>query len=175
MISNTVLLAAGETRSVGIDYDDPGSGSGFSGSNVPVHTRVRRFAPDLSETDGCLSPTQAFWYGSGRTCEILGDPGSHQDKPPMDASAIKGGTTGDYAFGYGAAENTGDGTGTGYYAIEYAVMDDAGNRADFINVGGVLDNNLPVGNALVPAARTMGERSTLSAFASDNLDLKQID
>ena len=153
VISNAARAA---NRSVGIDYDDPGSGSGFSGSNVPVHTRIRRFAPDLSAQDGCLSPTQAFWYRT--TCEILGAPGSHQ--------TTRGGSTGDYNF---------MGQEYGYYAIEYAVMDDAGNRADFISVGGVLDNNGPVGNALVPATREMGERSTLSAFASDNLDLKQID
>ena len=154
VISNAALT--GGNLSVGIDYDDPGSGSGFSGSNMPVHTRIRRYAPDLSTRDGCLSPTQAFWYRT--TCEILGDPGSHQ--------TTRGGSTGDYDF---------MDQGYGYYRIEYAVMDDAGNRAPFIQVGGVLDNDLPVGNALVPAERMLGDRSTLSAFASDNLDLKQID
>ncbi|MDE0082087.1 MAG: Ig-like domain-containing protein [Gammaproteobacteria bacterium] len=163
VISNLALSSAtpSATRSVGIDYDDPGSGSGFSGSNVPVHTRIRRYAPDLSAADGCLSPGQAYWHSPGRACNILGDPGSNQWR-----AAIRGGTVGEYDF---------DGQGFGYYAIEYAVMDDAGNRAPFIQVGGVLDNVPPVGSALVPAAREAGSRSTLSAFASDNLDLAQID
>ena len=157
VISNQARVEAMSARSVGVDYDDPGSGAGFSGSRAPVHTRIRRFAPDLSPTAGCIVG-QAYWYDEDRTCEILGDPGSHQD--------IRGGTDGLYDFA---------GQGYGYYAIEYAVMDDAGNRADFINVGGVLDNILPVASPLVPADRELGERSTLSAFVSDNLDLARLD
>ena len=172
VISNAAiaaLITAG-TRTgrneVEIDYDDPGTGSGFSGSNVPVHTRIRRYAPDLSAEDGCLSPMLAYWHSpSGGTCEVLGDPGSNQWRHMMNAG-IMGGTSGSYDF---------DGADYGYYAVEYAVMDDAGNRAPFIQTGGVIDETAPVGNALVPADREMGMRSTLSAFASDNLDLDRIE
>ena len=161
VIDNVAILVA-DRRSVEIDYDDPGTGSGFSGSNAPVHTRIRRFAPNLSAEDGCISG-QAYWYSRSRTCEILGDPGSNQWRADP---AIRGGTTGSYDF---AVQED------GYYAVEYAVMDDAGNRASFIQAGGVIDEAAPVGNALVPAARAIGGRSTLSAFASDNLDLDRVE
>ena len=161
VIDNVAILVA-DRRSVEIDYDDPGTGSGFSGSNAPVHTRIRRFAPNLSAEDGCISG-QAYWYSRSRTCEILGDPGSNQWRADP---AIRGGTTGSYDF---AMQED------GYYAVEYAVMDDAGNRASFIQAGGVIDEAAPVGNALVPAARAIGGRSTLSAFASDNLDLDRVE
>ena len=169
VISNVAIAAliTAETRTgrneVEIDYDDPGTGSGFSGSNAPVHTRIRRYAPGLSARAGCIMD-QAYWHSSGGgACEILGDPGSNQWRtdPPT-----KGGTTGSYDFAN--QEN-------GYYAVEYAVMDDAGNRAPFIQTGGVIDETAPVGSALVPAARAIGGRSTLQAFASDNLDLDRVE
>ena len=154
-------------REVELDYDDPGSGSGFDGSTGPVHTRIRRFAPDLSAQNGCLSPAQAYWHRT--SCEIRGDPGSNQWRATndMDERTVWGGTSGNYDF---------DGQDYGYYVVEYAVMDDAGNRApSFIEVGGVLDETKPVVSVLVPADRTPGSRSTLSAFAADNLDLDRVD
>ena len=37
----------------------------------------------------------------------------------------------------------------GYYSIEYAVMDDAGNRADFVTAGGVIDEDEPSASVLI--------------------------
>ena len=109
-------IALGDTRrSVGIDYNDPGRGSGFSGSGIPVHTRIRQYAPELSAQEGCIT---GYWHSRSRTCDILGDPGSRQ--------TAMGGT--------GGLENFAS-QSDGYYAIEYAVMDDAGNRAPVIEVG----------------------------------------
>ena len=150
-------IALTDPRRVGIDYEDPGNGAGFDGSNGPVHTRIMRHAPEVTGEATCVVG-QGYWYGRGRRCEILGQSGSHQ--------SVRGGTAGDYGF---------DTDETGYYSIEYAVMDDAGNRADFITAGGVIDETPPVASALVPGTRDVGDRATLSAFAADDLDLNQID
>ena len=53
-------------------------------------------------------------------------------------------------------------------------MDDAGNRADFITAGGVIDEVAPTASVLTPATLEAGERTTFSAFVSDNLDLNQV-
>jgi hypothetical protein len=141
-------------RSVAIEYDDPGNGAGFDGSSVPVHTRIMRHAPEVTREATCIVGN---WYSSRRVCEILGQTGSHQ--------SARGGTEGEYDF-----MDDGD----GYYSVEYAVMDDAGNRADFITAGGVIDEVAPTASVLAPAMREAGERTTFSAFVSDNLDLDQV-
>ena len=97
----------------------------------------------------------------GNACEILGHSGSNQE--------VRGGTEGDYDFGGVGVGGDGD----GYYSVEYAVMDDAGNRADFITAGGVIDGAAPTASVLAPATREAGERTTFSAFVSDNLDLNR--
>ena len=151
VISNIDLDAR---RRVGIEYDDPGNGAGFDGSSVPVHSRIVRHAPGVTGSATCVV---GFWYSKDRACEILGQSGSHQLE--------RGGSEGDYDF---------DGDGDGYYSVEYAVMDDAGNRADFITAGGVIDGVAPTASVLVPATREAGERTQFSAFVSDNLDLNEV-
>ena len=157
VISNFALAnaAAPVLRSVGIEYDDPGNGAGFDGSSVPVHSRIVRHAPGVTGSATCVV---GFWYSRDGVCEILGQSGSHQSE--------RGGSEGDYGF---------DGDGDGYYSVEYAVMDDAGNRADFITAGGVIDEIAPTASVLVPATREAGERTSFSAFVSDNLDLARVD
>ena len=142
-------------RSVAIEYDDPGNGAGFDGSSVPVHSRIVRHAPEV--TGSATTCVVGFWYPRDMACEILGQSGSHQSE--------MGGTEGEYDF-----MDDGD----GYYSVEYAVMDDAGNRADFITAGGVIDEVAPTASVLAPAMREAGERTTFSAFVSDNLDLDQV-
>ena len=152
VISNIALGAT--RRSVGIDYDDPGNGAGFDGSSVPVHSRILRHAPEVTREATCIVGN---WYSTRRVCEILGQSGSHQSD--------RGGSEGEYDF---------DGDGDGYYSVEYAVMDDAGNRADFITAGGVIDGVPPTASVLAPANPEAGERTQFSAFVSDNLDLNQV-
>ena len=151
VISNMVT----GVRRVGIEYDDPGNGAGFDGSSVPVHSRIVRHAPGVTGSATCVV---GFWYIKDGACEILGQSGSHQTQ--------RGGSEGDYDF---------DGDGDGYYSVEYAVMDDAGNRADFITAGGVIDEIAPTASVLAPATREAGERTMFSAFVSDNLDLARIE
>ena len=157
VISNIAIsVDTDETRrSVAIDYDDPGNGAGFDGSSVPVHSRIVRHAPEVTGLATCVV---GFWYSTGRACEILGHSGSHQSE--------RGGSAGEYDF---------LGDGDGYYSVEYAVMDDAGNRADFVTAGGVIDEVAPSVSVLAPANPEAGERTQFSAFVSDNLDLDQVD
>lgn len=159
-VISSIALATAATpirRSVGIEYDDPGNGAGFDGSSVPVHSRIMRHAPEVTREATCIVGN---WYSSRRVCEILGQTDSHQ--------SARGGTEGEYDFG-GVG-----GDGTGYYSVEYAVMDDAGNRADFITAGGVIDEVPPTASVLAPATREAGERTQFSAFVSDNLDLNEV-
>ena len=47
-------ITATDRRSVGIDYEDPGNGAGFDGSNGPVHTRIMRHAPEVTGEATCV-------------------------------------------------------------------------------------------------------------------------
>ena len=153
---------------VGIEYDDPGSGSGFDGSSYPVHTRILRNTPGLSGEATCV--VGAWRRGD---CDILGDPSSDQYRTSgvvvhgREAStAVMGGTEGDHDF---------TDSEIGYYDVEFAVMDDAGNRADFTTLSGIIDQDAPSASVLVPTTRTAGEPTTFSAFVSDNLDLDRVE
>ena len=158
------------TSMVGIDYDDPGRGSGFDGSTYPVHTRILRNTPGLSGAATCVV---GAWRNGD--CDILGDPSSDQYRTsgvtvsgrPGETTEVKGGTVGDHTFA------TTD--GIGYYDVEFAVMDDAGNRADFTTLSGVIDTGPPSASVLVPPAPEAGEPITFSAFVSDNLDLDRVE
>ena len=149
-------MASGVRRMIRLEYDDPGNGAGFDGSSVPVHSRIVRYAPGVTGSAACVV---GFWYSDTGACEILGQSGSHQ-------SPMRGGTVGEYDF-----MDDGD----GYYSVEYAVMDDAGNRADFITAEGIIDEVEPTASVLAPAMREAGEGTTFSAFVSDNLDLAWVD
>ena len=156
VISNIALAATTRLR-VGIEYDDPGNGAGFDGSSVPVHTRIMRHAPEVTQKATCVEGRR---IGTAHVASVR----SWVRAVPTRRLGV--GPRGEYDFG---------GDGTGYYSIEYAVMDDAGNRADFITAGGVIDEVAPTASVLAPATREPGERTTLSAFVSDNLDLARVE
>ena len=131
-----------------------GSGSAPSGFPTnPVHTRITLESPDLQTARAaCL----VGWHSSTRRCQVAGDA----------SSSVGPGSDGRYDFASGA---------NGYYFLEYAAMDNAGNTAEPTNLRGILDTSPPAAVVSFAPPVESGEAKTFSISAFDNLDLQRAD
>ena len=156
VIRNQVSTENTEGR---IRISDPVGGSGSAPSSFPasaVHTRITHESPAVRiALDACVVGS---WSSSSRSCRILGA-----------ASASVGvGTDGRHNF----LDRVGS---PGYYFIEYAAMDNAGNTAEFTTLRGVLDVLPPAAVVSFAPPVTAGEAKVFSVTAFDDLDLDRAD